>query len=1407
LKYHAEGPASYDKAAIAYKELFKSEIFSYPESLSEFRRWETLPEYNELFQQNFDSTAQTLMPSSESAPNTLPQILHLSYKCHGQFILDLLHHRVQEFVRNAHQHGPRPDANTRAANVPLNLFAEALDKDDTDLDLWRRSARVALWAGSYRIVRFCLEAVLDGDIDGLDTVFDSPGIDERIATHLLQQMADQLHDDLSILVSPLDSRRRKSLSATLKKLLDPYPLFNDKPFGSAALSMTGNIGQTPDSYLITVASRDWNAVGHIVLQQLALEEQGELSKLCPGFGMGLKIPPPSSKCAKLHPIKPKDETRSPLPNETLDAVPEERHPSPKADNQEVQRSHEVTDTQDKQQAHDGAKKDDDGSRPQEPAASNPQSRGETEAPEDAQPPRVSRKRSSESAGLSEVADGARGRSKRIRARWNTSGERIDTAPADATKHTIGSEQLELYHEADKKLGELIDSILTKLDIAHHFSLGAVRDVVRDDHNELNSHPKSSGVYTAVRDLFDLVKLCEPRSIEALQNYSFNDKLGVASRQAGLSVFLGHETNGSTTAVAKPALVLDHGLDEWVRKLNSSWCSSKEAAWLWICEMVRPKHTRDSSTSANTPSLYTSYVWPDELRHTVRQIAVKSDVFIFDNAEAELSAAQDRWLSETAEQRAFQLTASEQSVIEMIQTMFEIHVDEYAVLKTASTSGSEMACIAQRDRLDHWSMLANAAIQLGLHKGQQSSQRDLAVRHIWAQSNYISLGENVSQHHILACLKDLKTLMRSFGRVIELPNNETMTELSIEAAEAKLRRMSMKDFFLRIFGDEVDNDDGALAVIEGVEPMLEQAEAFLRRNRTEEAVEPGSSIESPASTPSVDRMETSATGQPSHLDEIARFIATSSLTLRLALWRRLRDAYNALLLRSMVVYCDFRTIDILVAELQSPNYTGLTSSQRQPKLLKWICLIDDLINKTLQMRNEVPDFLECIDAEQIKRSMGSLTSLCCILQSARLVEDQVSVGHVQTPRPSNRGFAAFSSLSNRINDMILRAWTLQYHLLKDCIDQYQESFSAPAEDRLNFLTRVHHSMGIRGNCTAAKRIFLKLARDELLTLSDLWESGAELCQVLYDLYGLKCAQYPGEIAEHDCGHNEILTKKEALKLVGFMMVQAAKSPVKDLPKTELKAAIDKVHEALGRPKPSDSLQLNKRLCNSFIKGPMNPLNFYSCLKGNLCLSAKRISPAEAPVAAKGWYFLQGNISLHKFRMQKRVSAGPTDDLDAAAQFFLQDLEYSCDQWETWYRLGQTHEAQLEECISWSAEKINGTSNEITTYQRQAINCYAMAVSCAVRAGAGEELSHVSKRVGELYSDFGNCLYASSREPFSMKAFQVRESEEKIYNRSAPHAGGPLTYKAPAFRPLRPYYAWKISATLFREAIRLTPEKWM
>ena len=312
------------------------------------------------------------------------------------------------------------------------------------------------------------------------------------------------------------------------------------------------------------------------------------------------------------------------------------------------------------------------------------------------------------------------------------------------------------------------------------------------------------------------------------------------------------------------------------------------------------------------------------------------------------------------------------------------------------------------------------------------------------------------------------------------------------------------------------------------------------------------------------------------------------------------------------------------------------------------------------------------------------------------------------------------------------------------------------------------------------------------------SGLSMAQLIYDLYGLKISPNPSELEDHGCSRAP-LERETALEIIDLVMVQAKKMNFKDIGKSELKTVIDAMQTAIRVPRPTSAMMINRRVINAFLKSPINPLDLYRSLKGIGDLNGTAVSN-YMKFGDKGWYLLIGNLTLAKFRSQKRLTPGPMEELEMAISYFRQDLELGLEKWETWYRLAQAFDTMIEHEITWTAEKLNSKMAELISLQRNAIHSYTMAVATATRDE--DASSEAADRKCELYADFACRMYASSREPFSMGAFALQDFTR--------HYNGETRgmYRDHPFQSMRLYSAWKFAFALFRQALgHKSGETWM
>ncbi|KAF1932547.1 uncharacterized protein M421DRAFT_243911 [Didymella exigua CBS 183.55] len=1393
LKLHSEGPPSFLKTAAAYKELFDSDIFKYNESLSEYKRHDVFGDslvFESILEDDFEAGPAQLVGAADSAPNTLPQILHLSYKNHGQFLLELMQHWVA-------QHGPIAGVdggnNLRAA---LGYFAEALDKEDTDLDLWLRAASVAAMLGSRRLARFCLEAVMDGNDELWESLLRLPGLEEGLAGQQLRQLVGKLQDNVSLMQPPLSMMKPKTLSKSLTKRLNPYP-FAPLPADVAEISSRRAVEPAPGAVGLAPPKWDWSSVGESILQHLLAERGGLVPDTAPGARVQLIIP---AECESPEPVDvdvdvDADAETSPVPaaEELMDV-----QPSPPRI-VEPSRPAVEAEAPTKEEANAGAGREDNAGAAREANAGAARKDNAQDAEVSAVTdvaPAPSRKRSTDSAGLPETADG--GRAKRVRTRNTATGQAGETVVQDAS--SLLERQLEPFAHADQCLYEIVNDIYTRLSVKGLAQPNELRAL-------LLALPGSTATKTgdkAACDMYMALQNGNSSAAQVLLSTESFDLVGL-TREAGLNAFLGYAKSGAGQSSPKPVLQ-DQGLSAFAQSVNESWFSIKEVVFAWVEVLLSRGSLAGQASSHDAPASYLGFKWAEDLKRNVVQAIVHVDEYILERMQMRISDLDDRILKARLQSQTLALSEFDQSQIEIVQTLFELHLDIYSLIKHPHSQVDGSTKTLQSDRLERWSALARDAIQLRSCCSSNVGMDDLSLRHIWASVFHMSVKDDIAPEHVLSAIAELKAIFVALdGRTIQVQNNAVMPELSVAALDRELVRISMKDFFLKVFDhDEKD----PVTVIESLEPILEQSdiaeatespptgqEAVSQRRASPDASDRASDLGSQAELEQA---------RPSPILEMRKFLDSASVNVRLSLWQRLREAYDAIEYPPKVLSCYLRSIEAFVDDFETNNFQDLSLAERQVKLLTRFRVIDEMIVKILQiMRGETAAF-DCLSFEHVQSSMSAVAKLLHILSAANMFRDLIRIGKTPMPRIEGLPGQAFVNMSTRLDDIQLRLWTLQYYLFREGLSQDAAHFPTPSDDLFEFLRHVHHATGIRGFCHQSGRQFLRMTKDEILRLDDIIDANSrdlEFCQVLHDLYGLKLFIEPLDC--HDFSSvPDTLDKKAALSLLPFVMSQAAKVDLKDLPKTkqELRASIEKVHAALGRPKQHDDVAFNRKAISSFFKSPIHPTTLFNCLKGVGSLVNRTIPDEEALAASKGWFFLMGNIALSKFRSQKRMTQGPTEDLNYAQAFYLQDLEYSAERWETWYRIAQVYDTQLEEAVSWNADKMNSNTIELSNLQRGAINCYTMAVACSMREA--DALSQEQAQIAQMYTEFGDRIYASSREPFGMEAFQIRDSERRFVNLP----GLPGVQRDVPFAALQPYNAWKFASSLYRRAIRNNPDKW-
>ena len=1408
----------FDAAKAAYDALFFSEIFTYPESLSESKRFEI---YGDAILEDEDEETSLLPEPSgpaggtDVAPNTLPKILYLSFKNHGQLLLDRLAYQI-----NSVKNGPRTaveeiqgDRKVTARTI-VRLFTEALEWDDTDLDLWRRTSRISALLESQRISRFCLESVIDNETE--DETFSEPlGLEGTVALDELAGIVKVIDDRLSQSQLPNVHNEPYVLPESYRERMDICPQL---PKSSVTISRVETTRRENPIGNIAIPLQTWSCVGTIILQHLRSTP--------PALGMSYTISLPSIYTALATgpgrinmiatsnhrssssgtPSARKGSETGPINYEELKpvtyALPTINKGSQDGANTNGVAGLRNTTFPANTAASGHIEKDffsnelaDSGITCNVPLAS-PEGPPRTIAGNVTLP---TRKRTLESSGVQELGDGGRVRSKRIRAKAELPDEE-NTATELATYY---EEQLQVNNQADHWIFEHTYGLLSKLGVHPTGNSEELRQKPETLSSKEQRGVSVGGLEAAVGDFRDVLNVWDVDKSNIWNGNCLEEEQLDGGKSSELALFLEYSKRGLRRTTTRPLLSGEDGLSNFVRDINQSWNGIDVVSFRWLAELLSPKHTVFPAERGLQPmvivqslSTYNNYLWPDDLKETIVQMLIAQDEMCFDILRSQLERLNQKILlfkQNPQEEQYLEKTA----LVGMIQTVFEMHLDIYGRITNPSSQVDQATRTIQEDRLQRWAALASQAVtsKISAFNNEEEPPNGLGFRHLWSIVIHMILINAASRDHIVLCFEDLRTLLEKAGSpIIELQNNAVMPEISVPAADREISKLATMDFFLRIFNRESPD---SLTIIKSLEPILINFDPECCPNEVANHKDDitGQDTDSPGCNAKLNK-SWKAPADP-QMQQKMEFIEKASISLKLFLWRRLRVAYEAINYPPMVFLCNMSSIELILKEIRSSTYLSETPENRTTNLLRWLCSLENLVARSLALATEGSTAFECMDEHHMQIAMQSCADLIKLLHTVALWDDSVRVGQSFAPsQPSGPASTAYSRIMTNIRVMHVKSWMLQYRILKEAMSQNTDSFITPKEDLADYLRWVHHALGMRKYCGLSKKTFLLFMKDELSSLnaSENWED--DMAQVIYDLYGLKiCPNFLG-LQDHGCVVDG-LDRTHAVDLMDIVMEQARNMPIKDLLKSDLKLTIDKMQSAILSPRQTSTQLFNKRLIMSYLKAPINPVDLYRSLRGIGSLSGRILNNEHSLIVSKGWYFILGYTNFTKFRSQKRP--GPTDDLDFAITFFKMDLEYDTEKWETWYRLAQAYDAMIEDDTAWSAEKLDRSKEDLNALQRNAIHCYAMAVAVAIRAANAS--FDTAGKISDLYTDFGNRIYGSSREPFSMEAFNLDE-----YKR---YFSGEIKgmYQNRPFRDLKLYSAWNFATVLFRQALIDKPERWM
>ncbi|ERT01073.1 hypothetical protein HMPREF1624_02310 [Sporothrix schenckii ATCC 58251] len=1381
LRLHAQGPKSFPEAEKAYDVLFKSAIFSYPEAATDYDRAARQTVTPLTPGPSFVASLDSTLLDDNSTGSSLPQAYYIAYKNHGQFLLDKVRHKVRTWRAEGNK-GNAVFAETDVQGDTKN----ALDEFDAALD--RDPSDAELWRRTSRIAAFLRSARIERYcLEAAIELDDDPAVVEVAPPSLAEGFAgEQLRNQLQDLSDDI------SLS---HPIMVPY--------------LRREIAASLKRYLDPLP---WlpNPTKHVVQPSRDITEPREKDKT----RITIEFTEPSWADLGLALVKSLNEHGISGRGLFLDApqMPDDHQIMQIEIDQQLSGLHQ--DAEDLESSDKTAKdvkaEESVDAEPEELAkASGPSTSDDKEAvaAKDKDSPdnssqrdaskegsaSQSRKRSQSAAGLPEAGDDEHAdtkRSKRIR-------RRETLAEVAADPNAAFAEQLQPYQEADQHLFRLTKQLLEKVGVTDIPALDETIEACGETEGRIAKLQNQ-----LARDLrTSLITAFKDDRARILLNKKDTPVLG-------LEAFLERARSGHQHPPERAAFDEMRDLRAFVIMVNKGWYTIQDVVHAWMSAMAQS---------------YGSLKWSESMKTVVVQMLNTFDTPIVTRVLDEVQRSRD--LAGSAKAIVDSTSRPAMAVEEihgLVQMIFELYIDIYERITNPSSAVDATIRTETKLRLDRWMNLAS-----DFARSAPRGDRNLTCRFLWASVFSTALTPGVPRDHILACWESLRQTLyeeQQKGPTIEvvLPNNAVMPEVSYKAADREISKLTTMDFFLSLFQEELKDP---VVIIDKLEPVLNPDSVYV-----------------PIGDDTAGEQKPICECASPELRDMWKFLRGSNTELRLFLWTRLADAYKEIDYSTKVLSCYLRCIEMVVRDLESEQY--LSTPQESTRLQAFMLLlktIDEMTIQALHMAVNDPQVFEVIDEEHVRSSATALARISCMLHVATLHEDEVRIGMSSTASNTQ----TFHSFQNKLREIQVRTWSLQYTILKTGLKMVAATSAAdvrasavpstpgstpgsppgpltptkpgspPAShtplplslpsiqaDLAEFIGAIHQVVGSRKYCKASNKIFLRLVRAELLKMKgiDNWED--YLGQVLYDLHGIKLGVGSFDVQEHGCPV-EKLERKNALALVDKVMALASGMQMKDLLKSDLKNTIEHMQQAIGQTRSTSQMIHNLRYFTEYLKRPIHPMRLYEAWKGVVELDTVSATTPDTVLARSGWFFLMGMVALTKFKgvdLNRRQTPGATDDLRVGTQYLRLQLQLTPTRWDAWFRLAECSDYDLDEAVLWSAEKINKDRAELVKLQRSAIHCYTLALSY-YHADPNELSENDFDAVHDLYADFGLRMYSSSREPFAMECFQHAQHERWFI--APDHMS---TYKKLQHGEMSSYMVWKYSAGLFRRALARRGKDW-
>lgn len=1375
ITLHSHGLQSYPAAEAAYLELLSLDIF---------QNIERPIHYESDSAEESDSESSTDLPeeqdlaptkiglSGQYAASNLAQLRYLAYKNYGQLILDRLE------IWTAQQSSTTrwmPDVQLcRERIVPaiertIDCYVKALGCDESDSGLWRMTAKLCGMMGNTRLARFCLESALEKcESASLDADF--VGLEGFYTKSQLQVLLLSLNFPGQARVT-----KNKLLAAPFRDNADPFQWLNVySSILSEFLHQNGSREARVGSTDLHLAEATWTGLLKVVSGALMDWTKGG------GYTQDIQI--------ILSAARPPQEMMQGTAEESYvdEADPVNLLPKQSASvsTEELRKFSSATSSPDRTVRR----------RPPPLTARHSDSQlGIISTTE--QTTAMSTKRKSPLDETFDESESTRGRSKRLKTRESLvgplkSGNRLPDACAAGLRH------IDELHVVDDAFFGAVNVLVNELGInsaVDHWSARQWMETAYEQQPEaveptITVFQALQNLYRGWNDEKGRLWLLSPRTVAA-SNIGINSSL--QSTEDVLQALLQPSTARSdlqwdlseAASRTETAMNTQLNLAKTVQVLNERHLDLHGISLHLLISILSARGPLDVSRGACPEFLYTDCKWPPDFRSSLEVIVELHNAYLYQRFASDCGTESFA--------RCLDHARGTQTICELKANRLMMTISE-----------SDLSGLKDNDMdadLQRWLMLARRRLlELAAFRRNDSEIVQLILRHTWLTLHLLEKLGHVDHRFLLTFLHDFRRQCQESrpgnttesrlcdALPIRLPNCLLMEDLSLEAIDRSIRRIQTTEAFRRLL-DITDEDP--ILVINSSELLLEQV--MLSDSRD---------IKSPVISQTTPETITIDAAMVSPLDmELANAVRIAPASAHIFLWRRLKEAYESISYQQKSLACSFRILEIIVSEMSSPIGPRPTPFDKESLTLAGLREIDHLVTEIYNSIDTVENIFGCMDLDSLRHFAKAIVEVLLIIFGDMWYRDLDDAGVMNKSDSERRVYRTFERAGERLVDTRIRLGIILYRLIQETSGQLEGARPSMQAHCLDYMRTFHAVLSRRSACGKLNLGFLKLAKKEVLG----WHQQGlnvdpDLAQLMWELHKMKIGGEIYLLENHDCTMLK-LDRSTATHLIDFVLDHVRRIPERDLSKAEYQNVFDKIDSQLPNWDPTSQMEQNSAIISVYLSQSLKPQDLFEAFRGRLRIAAIGVDNDKSEwgtIASRGWLFAKGTLLLRKWKLASRTQPDSAE-LHTAAMLLRRDLEWNPASWETWYRLAQVYNEQIDCSALSDASFLRLHNEDAASIERNSIHAFSMALSLVMQTpdlSASEMMS-----VGEMMMEYGYRLYGSAQPPFCARAFSMPDTDRWYCDEQGIH-------RKARYPGLSQKQAWKISAMLFHRAQDYRPANW-